>query len=184
MACAAQWPAPACGWSGECYNGSCVCGDGYQVNPIVVDGVELCTVSPAAVDAMLALWLVGVLVSVPVTVLSIRLKARAERSVSRPAGRVEYLKNAVFALSSVMLTSGTALSLSGDGQWLFQNRAVTAVLCFAVVLCDLGLFLETVRYVSLVSSARLVSSRLVLSRRVSSRRGRLRVLLLPPMCCS
>jgi hypothetical protein len=150
MGCATQWPAPACGWHGECVDGSCVCGDGFQVNPLVVDGVNLCTVRAAAVDTVLALWLAGVLVSVPVTALQEYFKMRAERAVSRPPGRVEYLKLALFATSSVMLTSGTAVSVGGGGgRWFLVDRAVTAVLSFAIVLCDLGLVLESVRYVSL-----------------------------------
>jgi hypothetical protein len=51
-ACGALWPAPECGWTGRCANGTCVCEGGWVINDFAVERVVLCTRWPALNPAL------------------------------------------------------------------------------------------------------------------------------------
>jgi hypothetical protein len=55
-ACGALWPAPPCGWRGQCDEaaGVCVCEEGWQLSPLVVDGAALCNIPDGLLPAALA----------------------------------------------------------------------------------------------------------------------------------
>jgi hypothetical protein len=55
-ACGALWPAPPCGWHGQCDEaaGACVCEEGWKPSPLVVDGVALCNNPDGLLPAALA----------------------------------------------------------------------------------------------------------------------------------
>lgn len=55
-ACAALWPAPACGWRGQCVGGTCQCDAGWVLSGLDTQGADQCIKYRPITGALYVAW--------------------------------------------------------------------------------------------------------------------------------
>ncbi len=97
--CEPLWPAPACGWYGQCVNDTrCECSGGFELNPLAVGGAQACIILPGVLR--LVYW-----VSLGATGTLVLVSMLIEALECRRAGRRYRARKRVVAFSRVAATA-------------------------------------------------------------------------------
>jgi hypothetical protein len=98
-ACREVWPLASCGTHGACDERAarCVCDPGWQLNPLAVDGVELCNQPHGFLLAVYTAWLVLMASCCAALLARAALDWRSERLATRTA-RSDAVLECIFSI--------------------------------------------------------------------------------------
>jgi hypothetical protein len=129
-ACVALWPAPPCGWRGQCVGGTCQCDEGWALSGLDTQGADQCIKYRPITGALHVTWAAVVPPLALLYASNVLLDWRVRRG---SVGSGDRVAAALFGVSLVMnFTCALRGALRSDNE-VGSSRASIALLITAVV---------------------------------------------------